>query len=251
MKKIGLILATLSLAGCVTGEKVKFIPSHGQMAITRNGIPAVSSVKKQSIALLSQKNREIRQGARVPFVIAFQNRTNMPLNFIPERMSILQILPDKTSQKIEIISFEKMQQEERTRQVVAAILVGVAAGANAAAAANAGHYNSRTIIQTPNGTLLARTSGYDPLASSIASLNANIQNQQMINAAVEQGQANMSVLENQYIKEHTLLPGEWYGGLFLISPLIESTTEKAKNYELTASLGNDEHRFVITQEPIN
>jgi hypothetical protein len=68
----------------------------------------------------------------------------------------------------------------------------------------------------------------------------------MINATIEQGQANMVRLEQTVIKDNTLLPGEWYGGQLHIQPLI-SEQGPTKLYSISVRIGADVHEFQILQ----
>lgn len=244
-------LCVFSLSGCVTTERVRFGAGPGQTALQRDGRPAVSSVQRASIAILSTYRREIPYGGRVAFVLGLHNRSGAPMDFRVEDISVIQAIPGRSSQRIEVFTFERLQQEERNRQVAQAILVGLAAGANAAAAANAGHYRSNTTIYTPRGTVYATTTGYSPGLAAAAQANAAVQNAAMVDAAVAQGQANMARLENEYIKDHTLLPGEWYGGVVAIEPPVaDDERSRPKTYTMRIRVGGDVHVFEVTQEPI-
>jgi hypothetical protein len=206
-------------------------------------------VGKNSIILLSRVGRELPQGQRVGFVVAIQNRTQQPQDFLVQSIEVSQHFPDRPSQPIEVITFEKLQREERTRQVIGAILVGVAAGANSAAASRAGYYRSTSTLYTPQGRYIATTTGYSPVAAAIAQTNAATQNAVMVDAAVSQGQANMARLENEYVKDNSLLPGEWYGGLIGIEPPTYSSTEETKTYSMIIRVGSESHKFDLIQEP--
>src|SRR5262249_43430145 len=103
---------------------------------------------------------------------------------------------------MQIVTYEMLVQEEKSRQIASAILTGVAAAGNAYSASQAGygHYT------TPGG----RTgSFYSPTANVIAQNNAAIQNEAMISATVETGQGNMAAVKQSVIKENPLMPGEW------------------------------------------
>lgn len=250
VRSIGICLAISILAGgCVTTEKASFVASAGQMALVRDGRPAISSVKKSTLVLLSRKGREIPSGQRVAFVLAMQNRTAAPLNFVVSDVEVIQELPDRQAHTIPVLTFEQLQREERNRQVAQAILVGLAAGANAASASRAGYYRSNTTIYTPRGTLNATTTGYSPTAAAIANMNASAQNAQMIDSAIQQGQANMAQLENEYIKDNTLLPGEWYGGTLAIEPPVSDGDVSRKSYQIRLKVGGELHTFNVVQEP--
>lgn len=85
--------------------------------------------------------------------------------------------------------------------MAAAILTGLAAGANAYRASRAG-YGSYTTPSGRTGTF------YSPTAAAIAQNNAAVQNEVMIANTIENGQRNMAQLEQTVIKDNTLMPGE-------------------------------------------
>lgn len=242
---------TLSIAALAAGcmsDRVRFSARPAQTALVRDGKPAISSVGKESVVLLSRFGRDVPSGQRVGFVLAFQNLGKAPSNFVVNEIEVEQTFgPNSSSQPLEVLTFEKLQQEERTRQVASAILVGLAAGANAAAASQAGYYRSNTTLYTPRGSYLATTTGYSPAAAAIAQANASAQNNALIDSSIAQGQANMARLENEYIKDHTLLPGEWYGGLVGIAPPVGDA--KQKTYQIRVRVGSDVHVFDAVQEP--
>jgi hypothetical protein len=235
---------------CVSTEQVAFKANPGQTALQREGKPAISSVGKNSIVLLSRIARELPQGQRVGYVLAMQSRSPSPLDFQVQNIEATQTFPDRSPQPIEILTLSKLQREEQTRQVVGAILVGLAAGANAASASRAGYYHSTSTVYTPRGAYAVQTTGYSPVANAIAQSNAAAQNAAMIDAAVATGQANLARLENDYVKDHTLLPGEWYGGVVGIEPPAYSDAGETKTYTLSVRVGPDVHRFDIVQTPI-
>lgn len=244
---VGLVSAVL--AGCVTTDRARFLPGPGQTQLTRDGRPAVSSVGKDTLVLLRTQGRDVVQRARVPFVVAIQNRSKEPITFNVRDVEVVQSFADQADRPIEVVTVEKLEQEERTRQVIGAILLVAAAGANAAAASRAGYYRSNTTIYTPRGTIQATTTGYSPGLAAAASANAAAQNSAMIGTAIEQGQENLARLERDYVKDHTMLPGEWYGGLMAIEPPVSGDGAETKNYQLRIRLGRDIHTFRIAQEP--
>jgi hypothetical protein len=94
---------------------------------------------------------------------------------------------------LKVITYEMLVQEERTRQAIAAIGVGLAVASNSIAASQAGYYRADSTIYTPRGPYFVQTTGYSPTAAIIAQSNANAQNAEMIGAEIERGQANIEV----------------------------------------------------------
>src|SRR5262245_57253312 len=189
----------LLCAGCVTTERVRFQPTAQQEAVTRDGQSALVSRKKNSIVMVRPANREFSSGSRPVFVVGMTNLTRSPLEF---RVSDIEAAQSVNGQLagLKVITYEDLVSEERTRQVAAAVLVGLAAGANAAAASRAGYYSHNTTVYTPRGTYTATTTGYSPAAAAIAQSNATAQNEAMIGATIERGQQNLAMLEQAVMK---------------------------------------------------
>jgi hypothetical protein len=122
---------------------------------------------------------------------------------------------------------------------------GLAAAGNAMAASQAGYYNANSTVTTSRGTYNVQTSGYSPAAAAAAQANANAQNDAMISATIERGQANMAALEATVIKDNTLFPGEWYGGRLYIRPPVSS--DGAKTYQIAINVGPDKHEIDLSQ----
>lgn len=152
---------------------------------------------------------------------------------------------------LKVITFEELVQEEHNRQVAAAILTGLAAGANSYSASQAGRYNSTSTVYTPQGTYQVNTVGYSPTANAIAQANASAQNDAMISATIERGQQNLANLERTVIKDDTVMPGEWYGGTLHLQPLASSeSNDVPKTYSITLLVGQDRHVIKIVQTPV-
>lgn len=243
-----IIVGVLALlcAGCVSTERVRFQAKAQQESLTRDGHSALVSRKKNSIVLIRPASRQTATGSRPVFVVGINNLTRGPLDF---RVSDVQAVQTVAGQEapLQVVTYEQLVQEERNRQVAAAILVGVAAGANAVAASNAGYYSRNTTVHTSRGTYTARTTGYSPTAAAIAQANASAQNEAMLAATVERGQQNMAALEGGVMKDNTLLPGEWYGGQLHLSPLASETSGK-KVYTISLMVGPDRHDIEVVHE---
>jgi hypothetical protein len=150
---------------------------------------------------------------------------------------------------LKVIPYEELVQEEHTRQVAAALLTGVAAGANAYSASRAGYYNSTSTVTGPRGTYFVQTSGYSPTANAIAQENAAAQNEAMISATIERGQQNLATLERTEIKDDTIMPGEWYGGQLHLQPLVPAENKAPRTYSIALLVGPDRHVIDIVQAP--
>src|SRR5215510_6380905 len=245
-------IAVLALAalccGCATRETVQFTPKGQQEALVRDGQAALVSRGKNSLVLIRPASRQFASRGRPVFAVAMYNLGRAPIQF---RVANVQAAENVDGQlaSIRVITYEELVNEEQNRQVAAAILTGLAAGANAAAASRAGYYNSQSTVYTPRGTYTVNTTGYSPTANAIAQSNAAAQNEAMIASTVEQGQRNLAMLEQGVIKDNTLLPGEWYGGQLHLNPLASDSSPSGRAYSITLLVGTDRHEINIVQAP--
>jgi hypothetical protein len=242
MRNLGIVVLCTALAGCVTNnETVQFRTSNPQQqAMMRDGQPALVSRQKSSVVLVRTASRQLQANGRPVFVIGINNFGKVPVDFRVAQVEATQKV-GASEYAMQVVTFEMLQQEEKTRQVAMAILTGVAGAANAYSASRAG-YGSYT---TPNG----RTGTfYSPTAAAIAQDNAAAQNEVMFAATVERGQQNMAQLEQAVIKDNTLMPGEWYGGqLHLAPPTDQAGGQKA--YTIVITVGSDRHVIEVAQGP--
>lgn len=246
--RIAFVFALAALcSGCASHEIANFQPQAGQQAIVRDGQPALVSRAKNSIVLIRPASRQFVSGGRPVFVVGIFNLSPAPLEF---RVADIQATQTVNQQEVQlkVFTYDELVQEERNRQVVAAILTGVAAGANAYSAAHAGYYNSTSTVSTPHGMYQVNTVGYSPTANAIAQANASAQNEAMISATIEQGQQNLANLEQGVIKDNTMLPGEWYGGQVHLQPLASGDSGGSpKTYSISLLVGQDRHVINIVQ----
>src|SRR5262249_45344495 len=194
MRGVCVCVAAAMLCGCASTETVRFQPRADQQALVRDGQSALVSRRKNSIVLVRPAAREFRTGGRPVFVVGMNNLSKGPLDFRVGDIQATQSINGEVAQ-LKVITYEDLAQEERNRQIASAILVGLAAGANAAAASQAGYSHSTSTVVGPRGVATVNTTGYSPAAAAIAQSNAAVQNEAMISATIEQGQANLANLE--------------------------------------------------------
>jgi hypothetical protein len=246
MRVVLVCLLAALCSSCVTNETVRFQAKAQQEALVRDGVPALVSRQKNSLVLIRPASREFRDGARPVFVVGINNLARSPIEFRVANIEAQQVVNGQAA-AMKVITYERLVQEERTRQVVAAVVTGVAAGANAMSAANAGRYNSTSTVHTSRGTYQVHTTGYSPTAAAIAQSNAAAENEAMIAATIERGRQNLAALEGGVIKDNTLLPGEWYGGQLHLQPLLSESSGSQKTYTVTLMIGSDRHEIDIVQ----
>lgn len=247
MRKLFAGVAAIVVAGCNAGEKVEFrATTPGQNAIVRDGRPALVSRKSKSIVLLASGPRQFQSGQRPVFVLAATNLTNQPMNLLISEISAVQTMPSGSQVAMPVITYEQLVQEERTRQVFKALLVGVAAAGNAYSAARSGYGTYGGTVYTAHGSANFGGTYYSPTANALNQANASAQNEAMIANTIETGRRNLSALENNILKDNTVMPGEWIGGLVFFSPPV-SEAGQAKSYTISVNIGGDVHDIEVAQ----
>ncbi|MGB6397057.1 MAG: hypothetical protein WBF73_15445 [Bradyrhizobium sp.] len=241
MRILGIVALCAALGGCVTAETVSFRASNPQQqAMMRDGQPALVSRQKSSLVLVRPAARQLQANGRPVFVVGINNLAKQPVEFRVGQVEAVQHV-GASDYEMQIVTYEMLVQEEKNRQVAAAIFTGLAAGANAYSASQAGHGT----YTTPSG----RTGTfYSPTAAAIAQNNAAVQNDAMISTTVEAGQRNMVVLEQSVIKDNTLMPGEWYGGQLHLAPPTDQAGGQ-KTYTIVITVGADRHVIDVAQGP--
>ncbi len=176
----------------------------------RDGQSALVSRQKNSLVLVRPASRQIASGGRPVFVVGINNISPNPVNFMVSQVDAMQMVGAQ-AYPMQVITYEVLVQEERNAQVGRAILAGLAAGAKAYWSFTGGH-GRYTTSSGPTGTFYSLT------ATANAQNRAAYQNDALISATIEEGQANLANLEQGVIKDNTLMPGEWYGGQLHLAP---------------------------------
>jgi hypothetical protein len=241
MRNLRIVALCAALGGCVTNaETVQFQPSNPQQrALMRDGQAALVSQQKSSLVLVRPASRQVRADGRPVFVVAINNLSKSPIDFRVAQVAATQHVGG-SDYGFQVVSYEMLVQEEKNRQVAAAVFTGLAAAGNAYSASQAG-YGHYTTSNGRTGTF------YSPTAAVIAQSNATAQNEAMIATTIEVGQRNMAVLEQSVIKDNTLTPGEWYGGQLHLAPPVTPDGGGPKTYTMIITVGSDRHVIDISQ----
>jgi hypothetical protein len=149
------------------------------------------SRQKNSLVLVRPASRQVRTNGRPVFVVGINNFGKQPVDFRVSEVDARQHV-GASDYGMQVVTFEMLVQEEKNRQVAAAILTGVAGAANSYSASRAGQ-GSYTTPGGRTGTF------YSPTAAVIAQNNAAMQNEAMFAATVETGQRNMATLEQSVL----------------------------------------------------
>ena len=237
------------VSGCMSVDTVRFSANANQSATMRDGRPGLVSRKGQSVVVIGPSSRGIQSGSRPIFILGATNLSKQPVNLNVADITATQIVDGQPGMELPIIPFETLLSEERARQVVAAILVGAAAGANAYSASRSGYGSSTSTVSTPRGTAYVTTNYYSPSANAIAQSNAAMQNEAMIANHIESGRANLYALEANVLKDNTINPGEWIGGQIHLTPP-SGEIGQSKHYQIRVRIGADTHLLDVHQEPM-
>ena len=175
-------------------ETVQFRP-EGATGSYDPGWPTRAGLSKQKLDRDGQAaSRQFQAGGRPVYVVAITNLSAAPINFLMANVEVTQNVKGQAL-ALKVMTFEELATEERNRQIAAAIMGGLAAGANAYSASQAGYYNRTSTVTTSRGNVYqVNTTGYSPTANAIAQSNAAAQNEAMIGAMIERGQQNMAAL---------------------------------------------------------
>jgi hypothetical protein len=207
----------LVAAGCVTTETVRFTPQENQQLLLRDGHHHVVSRTKNTIVGIRPATRQIQPNARPIYILNIQNTSRQPLNFLIANVTVEQLIgTDRVP--LQVLTHSELETEEKNRQTARVILAAVAAGANSASVANRGYW---------------------------AQAHAQHRNEVMMQDVSIAGQHNLAALEALVIKDHTVMPGEHYGGQIHVAPPEQQGS--AKNYLITVVVGQDRHEFRVTQ----
>jgi hypothetical protein len=225
MRVASVATATLMLGACGAPlDHFSLKPSAGQQALVREGVPSLLSAKKHAVFLRPIAPRQEAQG-RPRFVIAMLNRGKTPETFNVSSITVETLRPRKA--KLRVYSHVELAQEVEVQRNTLAV-----------SAVQSGY--SQTKGQTT----------YNPEKAQ-AALNANTKRTAAdLSGTEKQAQAKLAELEAAIIKDHTLMPGEWHGGVVVIDPP-EKTDRGAAEYSISLAFAGERHTFLVDQQTRN
>src|SRR4029077_20353993 len=101
-----------------------------QQAMMRDGQPALVSRQKTSLVLVRPASRQLQANGRPVFVVGIYNLGRQPVDFRVGQVEAVQHV-GASDYEMKVVTYEMLVQEEKNRQIAAAILTGVAAAGNA------------------------------------------------------------------------------------------------------------------------
>jgi hypothetical protein len=205
----------------------------------------------------------VQSGGRPTFVVAVYNPSKRPIEFRASGISAQLNHATKGTVTLHVYSYEELVAEVERKQRWATFGAALAGVGAAMSAANAGYtrttgvYSSNT-YETYSGALNGRYSGsttgtfsattYDPGRAYAAQQYANAQTAANFAAVEAQGRQALDALEGSILKDNTVLPGEWVGGIVVLDAPAKSGG--AANYRIEVQLADEIHSFVVTQTKV-
>lgn len=244
-----LIAVCLLLSGCAA-PKDTFSMTAGdrQEAVIRDGVPALVSSKRNVVFLRPAATLQ-RSGERPRFVVAMLNKGHKPATLRTSDIDVRSIRPAKA--RLKVYTHTELAEEvesQRNAQLIVGALAG-AAGAYSAAQSGysqtTGSYTRNSAYGTSYGSYSATT--YNPAAAQSA-LNANADRTAWNMASIEgQAQDKLHELQATILKDHTVMPGEWHGGVIVFDAPAKADTGAAE-YTITLQFDGEEHSFSVIQQ---
>ena len=149
-----LCAVAFGLAGCVTNEVVSYNPSSTQKSIIRDGVGALVSQQPKSVVMIRPAGRGVVPGERPVYVVAVQNLSKTSIDVRVADIQVVQTKQGQYARALPVKTYEKLVDEEKSRQILGAIALGMGAAANSINASNAGYGTAHGTVRTsgPGGT---------------------------------------------------------------------------------------------------
>src|SRR5262249_13071865 len=134
----------------------------------------------------------------------------------------------------------------RRKQASAAVGVALSAAGGSINAPNAGYSHTYGTYSSGaySGSYSATT--YDAGRAYAAQSINNAQTAANIAAIQAQGQQRLSDLQNTILKDNTVMPGEWVGGLVVLNRADKGADGVAR-YQVDVRFGDELHTFAVSQ----
>jgi hypothetical protein len=186
------------------------------------------------------------------FAVALRNMKNQNLHFDASQISATRILEDGTIADLKVWSYDELVKEEKNRQTWAAVAAALGGVGRSMDAANAGYSRTTGTFNAYNsygdsayGTYQSTT--YNSYQNYTARQLANAQTSAEFAAIRAEGEANLAALQGNIIKNHTLMPGEWYGGTIVLD-VPKKSKAGITNYLVSVTVESETHQFQISQK---
>jgi hypothetical protein len=238
----------LVLCGCsAPKDAYTLTPSNNQQAVVRDGVPALVSSRKHVVFLRPLASHQVSY-ARPRFVVALLNRGKAPATLKVSDIIVESTRPRRA--KMRVFTHAELAQEVETQRNTQLVLGALSAAAGAYSAAQSGYsqttgsYSGTGPYGSSYGTYSATT--YNPAVAQVAA-EANAERAASNLAGIEaQAQGKLAELQATVIKDHTLMPGEWHGGVIVLAPPEKGEAEGAE-YSISITFDGEQHSFTVSQ----
>lgn len=221
-----LFVLVLTQAACASYGKITPLSGGDNQQIVRDGQESLISKKQNTTVIVGAVNDRVRMGTRGNFLIAVHNGGARPFDISTSHIVARDVTQPMAEVALKVFTYGELVQEERKRQAWAALAAGLSAMGRSMQASTAGYrhqsgtFNSTAYDNYGNsyygyGNYSGTT--YDYGAAQAAQMQANAMNQAEFARVAAEGQRQLSELRNSILKHHTVLPGEWYGGIIKIA----------------------------------
>lgn len=243
------MLVAIAMGGCsAPKDTISLTAGDKQEAIIRDGVPALVSSKRNVVFMRPASSLQ-GSSDRPRFVVAMLNKGRQPATLRTADIDVRSIRPAKA--RLRVYSQTELAEEvesQRNAQLIVGALAG-AAGAYSAAQSGysqtTGSYTRNSPYGTSYGSYSATT--YNPAAAQ-AALNANADRTAWNMASIEgQAQDRLQELQATILKDHTVMPGEWHGGVIVFDAPAKADTGAAE-YTITLQFDGEEHSFSVMQQ---
>jgi len=215
-----------AMAGCVPVEKAEFGQMAGQTVVVRDGRQAVLSRGRATELIVAPASR-VQGDFRPAYVAMIRNMSGAPITFMYSDITVTQVEDGKP---LKVWTVDQLQSEARGNAIVGAILLGAAGAAG-------GYYAGSGQVNGYRYTYSGYNSG---VGAALASRN--------VNQVTQQAQANIANLENNMLKDNTIMPGEVYGGRFVFDGAKVKSRTDPKHYRISFKIGPDSHVIDLTTQ---
>lgn len=243
------IVGYAGLSACAASQQISLVASNDQESIVRNGVPALIS-KKSHVVMLRPNSRIVRSNARPAFTVVVKNLGTRPETLHEDDISARLDANGKHPVVIPVIKHETLVAEEKNRQAIQAVGVALSGFGRAMSASNAGYstttgsFSGSSYGSPTHGTYSSHT--YDPYKAQQAQQIAAAQTDAEFEALRGEGERNLQLLNQTILKDHTVLPGEWYGGTIVLETPPKGA-DSGSHYTISVRFGSESHEFTIKQ----
>lgn len=263
MKGLLFVAVALALSGCASNDRISLVADQSQQALTRDGVPALVSSKRQ-VVMLRPASSVVQSRGRPTFVVAVYNPGKRPVEFHAAGISAQLNSAASGPASIHVYSYEELVGEVQRKQRWAAFGAALQGVGASMAAANAGYtrttglYSGNTYGRytgSLNGSYSASTTGsfsattYDSGRAYAAQQYASAQTAANFAAIEAQGRQALDSLQGSILKDNTVLPGEWVGGIVVLDAPAKGGDGTA-TYRIDVSLAGEIHSFVVSQSKV-